>query len=296
MTGWGELDLTGGLMKYAREDEDNEDWELIQLPAILPSGNSLWPGYWSKEEMLRTKATIPQSRWSGQYLQQPTSDTGALIKREWWRNWPLADPPQCSFTVQSWDTAFSDRSDADRSASITWGVFEADDPTAEEQPEDPSERRKVSGIILLDAYAGRLNFPELKQKALKFYKEQRPDSLVIETKGTGTPLVQELRKVGLFIEEMSAHRGFDKVAKSNSVADMFSSGSIWAPLSRKWAQELVEEMAAFPHGEFDDLHDAAVLGLLRIRRGGFRIHEIDPSRFEAATRWKKPAQVPEEES
>ena len=30
-------------------------------------------------------------------------------------------------------------------------------------------------------------------------------------------------------------------------------------------------MAAFPYGEFDDLHDAAVLGLLRIRRGGFRI-------------------------
>jgi predicted phage terminase large subunit-like protein len=273
MTRWGELDLTGRLVKYAREGEDHEDWELIQLPAILPSGSSLWPAYWSQQEMLRTKATIPVSRWAGQYMQAPTGETGALIKREWWRDWPLEDPPKCKAIYIAWDTAFSNKDDADRSACVVWGEFEnADDPTAKEQPDDPSERRKVSGIILMDAWAGRLNFPELKQKALELYKFWKPvDSLIIESKGTGPPLIQELRAVGLIVEEMGAHRGHDKVAKTNAVSDMFSSGAVWAPTGRKWAQELIEEMAAFPHGEYDDMHDAAVLGLLRIRRGGFRI-------------------------
>ena len=72
-------------------------------------------------------------------------------------------------------------------------------------------------------------------------------------------------------DEMPAHRPHDKHTKTNAVADMLSSGAIWAPPNRRWAQEVVEEMASFPCGEFDDLHDAAVLGLLRLRRGGFRI-------------------------
>jgi phage terminase large subunit-like protein len=55
------------------------------------------------------------------------------------------------------------------------------------------------------------------------------------------------------------------------VADLFSSGSVWAPLRCKWAQELQDEMAAFPYGESDDMHDAAVWGLLKLRRGGFHI-------------------------
>jgi predicted phage terminase large subunit-like protein len=146
---------------------------------------------------------------------------------------------------------------------ITWGQFCAYDPA--------DRTRKVRGIILLDAWAGRVNFPELKQRAREFYEQHKPDSLIIESKATGPPLIQELRKVGLLVEEMGAHRGQDKTTKTNAVADMFSSGAIWAPLNRRWAHEVVEEMASFPYGEFDDLHDAAVLGLLRLRRGGFRI-------------------------
>jgi phage terminase large subunit-like protein len=78
------------------------------------------------------------------------------------------------------------------------------------------------------------------------------------------------------IEAMPAHRGNDKHTRTNAVASMFSSGSVWAPLRCKWAQDLQEEMAAFPYSEGDDMHDAAVWGLLRIRRGGFRIPSDEP--------------------
>jgi predicted phage terminase large subunit-like protein len=268
MTRWGELDLTGQLIKQATEDEraEPEVWEVIELPAILPSGKSLWPAYWPIAEMERTRATMPIQKWMAQYQQKPSGDQGAIIRREWWRDWIRDDPPLLDFIAQSWDTAFSDKSSANRSACVTWGEFYAPHP-------NPSENeRKIHGVVLLDAWQGRLNFPQLKQKALELYQHWKPDSLVIEAKATGTSLIQELQAAGIhYIEPMPAHRGNDKMTRTNAVADMFSSGSIWAPLRHQWAQTLQEQMAGFPYGESDDLHDAAVWGLLRIRRGGFRI-------------------------
>jgi predicted phage terminase large subunit-like protein len=266
MTRWGELDLTGSLIRQATEDEhaEPEEWEIIQLPAILPSGNSLWPVYWPREEMERTRATMPVSKWQAQYQQSPTHEEAAIIKREWWQDWTPEVPPASTFIVQAWDTAYSDKTSANRSACVTWGEFWAPHPR---EPE-----RKIHGIILLDVWRGRVNFPELKQKALEFFQQWKPDSLVIEAKATGTSLIQELQAAGVhYIEPMPAHRGNDKATRTNAVSDMFSSGSIWAPLRYRWVQELQEEMASFPFGESDDMHDAAVWGLLRIRRGGFRI-------------------------
>jgi predicted phage terminase large subunit-like protein len=234
------------------------------LPAILPSGNSLWPAYWPREELERTRATLPIPKWMAQYQQQPTHEEGSLIQRAWWQDWTAKDPPFCEFKVQAWDTAYSDKTSANRSACVTWGEFEAHHPR---EPE-----RTIRGVILLDVWCGRLNFPELKRKALELFQLWKPDSLVIEAKATGTSLTQELQAAGVrYIEPMLAHRGNDKMSRTNAVSDMFSSGSIWAPLRCKWAQDLQEEMASFPHGESDDMHDAAVWGLTRIRRGGFRI-------------------------
>jgi predicted phage terminase large subunit-like protein len=255
MTRWGELDLTGQLIKRATEDEhtEPEEWEVIELPAILPSGNSLWPTYWPREEMERTRATMPVAKWQAQYQQKPTSDQGAIIKREWWQDWTRENPPVCDKIVQAWDTAYSDKTSANRSACVTWGEFCAMHPR---EPE-----RKINGVILLDVWRGRVNFPELKQKALELYKHWKPWSLVVEAKATGISLIQELQAVGVrYIEAMPAHRGNDKATRTNAIADMFSSGSIWAPLRYPWVQNLQEEMASFPYGESDDMHDAAVWG------------------------------------
>jgi hypothetical protein len=88
MTRWGELDLTGQLLRQAIEDEDGDHWKLTELPAILPSGESLFPGFWPIEELKRTRATLPTTRWMANYQQSPTSGEGALIRRDWWRDYP----------------------------------------------------------------------------------------------------------------------------------------------------------------------------------------------------------------
>ena len=255
MTRWSKRDLIGKILQMNAE-RDGEEWEVINLPAILPSGNSLWPEFWSIEELTALKNELPVSKWNAQYQQSPTGDSGALVKREWWKTWEGENPPQCEYIIQSWDTAFTKNERSDYSACTTWGVFYHN-----ENPDD-------SNIILLDAFKARMEFPELKAKAMEMYKEWEPDAFIVEAKASGAPLIYELRSMGIPVSEFTPTRGNDKISRMNSVTDLFASGKVWAP-ARRWAEEVIEEMAAFPNSDHDDLVDSSTQALIRYRKGGF---------------------------
>ena len=255
MTRWSKRDLTGKILKSSIE-RDGDTWEIIDFPAILPSGKALWPQFWKLEELQALKEELPVSKWNAQYQQQPTSEEGALVKREWWQEWTHEKPPICEYIIQSWDTAYTKNERSDYSACTTWGVFYKDED--EMQP----------NIILLDAFKERLEFPELKERALQYYKEWEPDVFIVEAKAAGSPLIFELRRMGIPVSEFTPTRGNDKIARMNSVTDLFASGKVWAPRKR-WAEEVIEEMAAFPNSEHDDLVDSSTQALIRYRKGGF---------------------------
>jgi predicted phage terminase large subunit-like protein len=255
MTRWSLRDLTGRILKSSVE-RDGDEWEVINFPAILPNDKPLWEAFWSLAELLALKEELPVSKWNAQYQQQPTSEEGALVKREWWQKWEGNVPPACEFIIQSWDTAFTKNERSDYSACTTWGVFYKD-----EDQKDPN-------IILLDAFKERLEFPELKKRALEEYKHWEPDAFVIEGKASGMPLIFELRRMGIPVQEFTPTRGNDKIARLNSVTDLFASGKVWAPGTR-WADEVMEEMASFPNSEHDDLVDSSTQALIRFRKGGF---------------------------
>jgi predicted phage terminase large subunit-like protein len=263
MTRWSKRDLTGQILKNASKD-GVDNWEVIEFPAILPSGTPLWPGFWKKEELEAIKAEIPVSKWEAQYQQNPTSEEGAIIKREHWRVWESDTAPQCDYIIQSWDTAFEKSNRADYSACTTWGVFD--------HPDDKGNLK--TNIICLDAFKARMEFPELKHKAFEMYKEWEPDTLIVEKKAAGAPLIYELRQTGILLEEYTPGKGSDKIARVNAISDLFASGVVWCPETR-WADELMEELAAFPNGEHDDLVDSTSQALLRFRRGGFIQIESD---------------------
>ena len=255
MTRWSKKDLTGKILQ-SMIDKDGEHWEVISFPAILPSGNPLWPEFWNVPELEALRLELPAGKWNAQYQQEPTSEEGAIIKREWWRLWEPEKPPRCEFVIQSWDTAFTKSERADYSACTTWGVFYKD-----ENQNDPN-------VILLDAYKKRMEFPELKEKAFNYYKEWEPDAFIVEAKASGAPLIFELRAMGIPVQEFTPSRGNDKMVRINSVSDLFASGKVWAPATR-WADELIEEMAAFPNSDHDDLVDSSTQALIRFRKGGF---------------------------
>ena len=258
MTRWSVRDLTGQIIKSATQREGADEWEVIELPALMPSGDPLWPEFWPKDQLESLKAELPVSKWSAQYQQDPTSEEGALIKREWWREWEYESPPPCEAIIQSWDTAFLKTQRADYSACTTWGVFN--------HPNDQGET--VPNLILLDAYKEKLEFPDLKRAAYEKYWEYEPDQMIVEAKAAGSPLIFELRAMGIPVTEFTPSRGQDKIARVNAVSDLFASGVIWAPPTR-WAEEVIEECAAFPAGEHDDLVDSTTQALLRFRQGGW---------------------------
>lgn len=287
MTRWGKRDLTGQVVKRMQENEKDptaDKWEVIELPALLDENTEderpMWPGFWTLDELRATRAAIPVSKWQAQYQQKPTSEEGAILKRDMWKIWGSdtlscpgpqhvsvwlrGAPPVCKFMIQSWDTAIKKTERADFSACTTWGVFEAEDPTT---------GKVVDNVILLSAYKSRLSFPELKKKVKQFYLEDNPDILLIEDKGSGSSLLQELHAMNVPAEGSAASRGKrgvsnDKVARANMVTSIFSSGYVWRP-DRRWAEEVSEECAEFPNGEHDDYVDTVVQAMRRFRDGMF---------------------------
>jgi predicted phage terminase large subunit-like protein len=260
MTRWSLLDLTGRLISYQAKNPEAEPWEIVELPAILhedtENEKSLWPEQWPLAALKSTKAALDPKYWNAQYMQQPTAENSAIVSRRMWRIWDGEEPPRCDYVIQSWDTAFEVKNNSDYSACTTWGVF-----YNEEENDTPQ-------VILLDAFKDRITFPDLKQTALKHWKEWEPDAFIVEKKAAGAPLIQELRNMGIPVQEFSPSRGNDKLVRLNAVADLFSSGKVWAPDTR-WAREVIEEMAAFPVGEHDDFVDTTTQALLRFRQGGF---------------------------
>jgi predicted phage terminase large subunit-like protein len=255
MTRWSMRDLTAQVLKAAAS-RGGEEWEVIEFPAILPSGTPLWPEFWSQSELEALREELPSSKWMAQYQQQPTSETNAIVKREWWQWWEDERPPPCEFIIQSWDTAHETKKMNDYSACTTWGVWYDD--------EDDGQ----ANLILLNAIRDRLEFPDLKRKAFEEWQMWEPDAFMVEKKAAGAPLIQEFRAMGIPVQEYSPGKGQDKITRLNSVADLFASGRVWAPTTR-WAEELVDEVASFPSGEHDDFVDSMTLALMRFRSGGF---------------------------
>ena len=267
-TRWGETDLIGRVLKDAAERGKADEWRVIEFPAILPSGNPLWPEFWPLEQLQALKEELPPVKWNAQYQQKPTGEEGAIVKRDWWQVWEKDDPPRCEFLIQAWDTAFTKNERSDFSACTTWGVFYMN-----EDPNDPN-------IILLDAFQKRMEFPELKEKAREHYMEWQPDDCIIEAKAAGASLIQELNQQSdMFVRGYTPSRGTrqqsnDKIARLNAIAPIFQGGKVWAPDTR-WAREVIDQMASFPNAAHDDLVDTAVMAVTRFRQGGFLRLESD---------------------
>ena len=261
MTRWSTKDLTGKLLKASSEPKADQ-WDVIEFPAIMPSGEPVWPEFWKKDELLGVKASLSIGKWNAQWMQNPTSEEGSLLKREWWQNWEQDSIPQLHHVIQSYDTAFMKKETADYSAITTWGVFYDD---------------KLNGpqLILLDAIKDRYEFPELRRVAKEQYDYWDPDTVIIESKASGLPLTYELRQMGIPVVNFTPSKGNDKHTRVNSVAPLFESGCIWAPTEKAFAQEVIEECAAFPYGDHDDLVDSTTQAIMRFRQGGFLHHPED---------------------
>ena len=272
MTRWSTKDLTGMLLAHQKEAKADQ-WEVVEFTAIMEHGTEtkpVWPEYWNLEELEKVKATLPVAKWNAQWMQKPTSEEGAIIKREWWRKWTSDTIPPLQHVIQSYDTAFMKKETADFSAITTWGIFFPDQDSG-------------ANLLLLDAVKGRYEFPELRRKALEQFKYWNPESVIVEAKASGLPLTYELRQMDIPVINFTPSKGNDKHVRVNTCAPLFESGMIWAP-DQKFAEEVIEECAAFPHGDHDDLVDSMTMAVMRFRQGGLIKHPEDYKEEKSAPR------------
>lgn len=264
-TRWHQDDLIGRVTRDMINNSAADQYEIFEFPAIIetktPDGvvkeKALWPEFFDLQALHRTKASMPAFQWNAQYQQNPTGEESALIKRDWWRKWTRETPPSCEYIIMSLDAAAEKNNRADYTSLTTWGVFRNE------------EEDDTYNVILLNAVKDRYEFPELKRRCLEEWAQYQPDSFIVEKKSAGTAIYQELRRMGIPVQEYTPHRGTgDKYARLNAVADIVANKLCWVPETR-WAEDLVEEIAGFPYAAYDDQVDSTVMALMRFRQGGF---------------------------
>lgn len=282
MTRWNVADLAGQLLAASATEIDADNWEIIKVPALITEeiaqkltaiaadpiykefldkgkhpypivynkGDSFSPRRWPLKELLRTKAQQTKKVWASLYMQEPYEEGGGILPRAAWRKWTHEYLPTCDYILQSYDTAFEITEVNDYTVRTTWGLFR--------RPEDGKY-----ACILLERMRKRLTFPELRADAWESFQEYQPDRVIIEKKASGHSLIQELRKRGVPITAINVKSS--KLVRAHVSAIVLEQGFVYY-VARNWADEVLDECAAFPNARFDDVTDSCVQAWLYLRK------------------------------
>ena len=282
MTRWHENDLAGWLLEQSKDDE-REQWEVLSIPALLDEDGSSLLGYpedttywpvdsnapescelpgWPTEDLLKTRAEMPEDQWRSLYQQQPTSEEGNLIKRDYWQDWEEEEVPDCHYIFLSADTAFTTKETATGSFSAytVWGVFD--------------DRHDQANICMLGAKRGRWDYPTLRKELVDAFEEFKCDTMVVENRASGQSIIQDLQKIGYPVQPFKVDK--DKEARASASLSIFHSKRIWAPLRKVWARDVIEECASFPRGNYDDYVDTVTQAVSWVRDNMLVIARREP--------------------
>ncbi len=231
-----------------------EDWTVLRLPAIaeedavIPigpgrvhhrrAGEVLHPAREPQAVLDALRRALGSATFSAQYQQRPVPADGELVRWSWFRRYAEA-PPRSSMVIhQSWDTASKPEEHHDYSVCTTWGVV-------------------GDALYLLDVDRQRLDFPSLKRRVIELARHWQPRTLLIEDKGSGTALIQQLRAEanGIVYPTAFVPRE-DKLTRLHAQSARIEAGHVHLPERAPWLDDLRTELAAFPQGRHDDQVDA----------------------------------------
>jgi predicted phage terminase large subunit-like protein len=110
----------------------------------------------------------------------------------------------------------------------------------------------------LDVLRDRLEYPALKRKVIEIHQQWRLTSrnyaLLIENKGSGMSLIQDLRQLN--IHAIRIVPDGDKMMRMNRQTARIEAGSVLLPECAPWLDDFRTEMMAFPAGRYNDQVDA----------------------------------------
>lgn len=236
-------------------------------------GELLWPERFGESEIKTLERTMGPWAAAGQLQQRPEPKGGGVIKREWWQLWDQPVFPPLDYVIASLDTAYTEKTTNDYSALTVWGVFSGDVVAQNLKTNAGSERsysQQPPRVMLMNAWADRLEIHELVQKVAASCKAMKVDKLLVENKAAGISVAQELRR--LFNHEDWAvqlvdPKSQDKLSRLYSVQHLFAEQMVYAP-DKIWSEQVITQCTSFPKGKHDDLVDTVSMALSHLRTSG----------------------------
>ena len=263
-------------------------------------GELLFPERFPLAVVERDERALGPYAVAGQFQQAPTPRGGGIIKDSWWTLYDQPNFPPLDYVIASLDTAFTTKSENDFSACTIWGVFTGDPNSQSTVLVDRygnrvdssiksyygSDLDAIPSVILMHAWAERLELHELVEKVAKDCRVLKVDKLLIENKAAGHSVAQELRRL-FNHENFAVHlydpKSIDKLGRLYSVQHLFAEGIVHAP-ETVWAEQVIRQVSTFPRGKNDDLVDTVSMALRHLRDLGLltrspeRLAEINESK------------------
>ncbi len=256
-------DLVGHVLDKGME------WSHLDLPAIaeVPQEVELGAGETHRREvgdilhpereplsvLDDLKATMGSSLFSAQYQQRPVPPEGAMIKREWFREYSARPRPQHGDQiVQSWDTASKVDQTNDYSVCTTW-------------------LKRDKDYYLLDVLRVRLEHPELRRKIIAHAGAWKAKAVLIEEASSGISLIPDLKSEGK-IRPIGIKPKGSKIERLELQTISVEAGHVLLPESAPWKGEFLDEIVAFPGGRFDDQVDSFSQFLTWVAERKVRVH------------------------
>ena len=221
-------------------------------------------------------------------------EESGILKRSWFKQWKASKAmPQFDFVLQSYDTAFTQQTENDPTGCLAFGIFR---PT----PDSPY------AAMLLDAWADHMKYPDLRKRVTDDYKntygdqDAKVDIMLIEDKGSGISLIQDLQRAGLPIRKYNPGRP-DKIMRLHSVSHLVFNGLVYIPESKKvpgeyvtWAEDFIREVCSFPNSPHDEYVDCLSQALAFFRDQEWMNIDPEPevNEYEDDDDWNTPYQNP----
>lgn len=234
-----------------------EDWRTKQDELLNPER-------YGEDEMRQLSSELTEKAFEAQIQQNPSIESGNIIKAHHWRKWEEPELPPCQMVIQVYDTAYEEDEEADFSARTTWGIFEWEEELNPNKPWSAAykgQRRLCA--ILLERMNERLAFPDLRKAAIESYKQWKPDRVIIEKKASGHSLYQELYRADLPVRRFKVTDS--KFVRAHAASLVFERGCIFY-VDRRWSSEVIDQCSQFPSGEHDDLVDTVTMACLWLRK------------------------------
>nr|WP_225874011.1 phage terminase large subunit [Terrihabitans soli] len=247
-TRWHEDDLAGRALQ-------NEDWEVISLPALAEPGDALGRGegeplwtdgdYGYGAQLLDIRASVPPRTWSALYQQRPAPETGDFFKREWFSFYDMPPPLETLHIYGASDYAVTAQG-GDYTVHGVGGMDANGDLFLLDL-----WRRQSAADRWVEAFCDLV----LKWKPLGWAEEKGQIRA-----GVGPFLERRMQERGAFVaREAFAARG-DKAVRAQSIRGRAALRPIRLPRKAPWVADFLAELMSFPAGVHDDQVD--MLGLL----------------------------------